>query len=66
MNLFYFFLENRLVEFVYIYLAISIILCINITLYSITAFRIFRVQREMAAMRGTDTQRHNLDADKDR
>lgn len=59
-------LEGRLVEFIYIYFAISTILCINITLYSITAYRIFKVQKEMAAMRDTDTQRHNIEADKDR
>lgn len=59
--------NDRLTEFLYIYLPISAILCINITLYSITAYRIYRVQKETSVVRKGDSQRHsNTNADKDR
>ncbi|CAO1406462.1 unnamed protein product [Diamesa serratosioi] len=59
--------NSRWIEFFYIYLPISIILCTNITLYSITAYRIYKVQQETSVVRKGDSQRHsNINADKDR
>lgn len=59
--------NNRWIEFFYIYFPISVILCTNITLYSITAYRIYRVQKETSVVRKGDSQRHsNINADKDR
>ena len=59
--------NNRWIEFFYIYFPISIIICTNITLYSITAYRIYRVQKETSVVRKGDSQRHsNINADKDR
>lgn len=61
------FRKDRYVEFAYVYLPISIILCTNITLYAITAYRIYRVQKETSVVRKGDSQRHsNINADKDR
>ncbi|CRK99458.1 CLUMA_CG012609, isoform A [Clunio marinus] len=59
--------KNIWAEGIYIYLPISTILIINITLYSITAYRIYKVQRETSAIRNGDSQKHSkMDADKDR
>lgn len=59
--------NNRIVEGIYIYLPISIILIINITLYSITAWKIYQVQRETSVIRNGESQKHSkIDADKDR
>lgn len=59
--------ESRLVEAIYIYIPISVIIFINIALYSITAYKIFQVQKETSVMRNGDSQKHTkMDADKDR
>lgn len=59
--------NNRLVEAIYIYAPISIILIVNIALYSITAYKIYKVQRETSVIRNGDSQKHSkVDADKDR
>lgn len=59
--------HSRLVELIYIYTPISIILIVNIILYSITAYKIFQVQKETSVIRNGDSQRHSrIDADKDR
>lgn len=59
--------NNRFVEAVYIYTPISIILIINIALYSITAYKIYKVQKETSVIRNGDSQKHSkVDADKDR
>lgn len=59
--------DNRLVEAIYTYTPISIILIINIALYSITAFRIYQVQKETSVIRNGESQKHSkIDADKDR
>ena len=58
---------DRFVEFLYIYLPISIISLVNIILYSITAYKMFRCQKEMVNMRTGDSQKHSkINADKDR
>lgn len=57
----------RIVEAIYLYTPISIILAINIALYSITAYKIYKVQKETSVIRNGDSQRHSkIDADKDR
>ena len=59
--------ENRFVEFLYIYLPLSIISVVNIILYSITAYKIYMCQKELASMRTEDSQKHSsIHADKDR
>jgi len=59
--------DSRLIEAIYTYTPISIILIINIALYSITAFRIYQVQKETSAIRNGESQKHSkIDADKDR
>lgn len=59
--------QNRIVELIYVYTPISLILIINITLYSITAYKIFRVQKETSVIRNGESQKHSkIDADKDR
>lgn len=58
---------SRLVEAIYVYIPISVIIIINIVLYSITAYKIFQVQRETSVIRNGDSQKHSkMDADKDR
>lgn len=59
--------QNRLVEAIYIYTPISIILIINIALYSVTAYKIYQVQKETSVIRNGESQKHTkIDADKDR
>lgn len=59
--------DSRFVEAIYIYTPISIILVINIALYSITAYRIYQVQKETSVIRNGESQKHSkIDADKDR
>lgn len=59
--------NNRLVEAVYIYLPISVILMANIIMYSITAYKIYQVQKETSVIRTGESQKHSkIDADKDR
>ena len=56
-----------LVEAIYVYIPISIIFSVNIVFYSITAYKIFTVQKETAIVRSGESQRHAKgDADKDR
>lgn len=59
--------DNRMVEAIFIYLPISIILVVNIVLYSVTAFKIYKVQKETSVIRNGESQKHSkIDADKDR
>lgn len=59
--------DDRLVEAIYVYLPISIIMVTNIVLYSITAYKIWRVQKETSVIRHGDSQKHSkLEADTDR
>lgn len=57
----------KLVEAIYVYIPISIIFSVNIVFYSITAYKIFTVQKETSMLRSGESQRHvKNDADKDR
>lgn len=59
--------KNRIVEAIYVYTPISIIMIVNVVLYSITAYTIYKVQRETSVIRNGDSQRHStVDSDKDR
>lgn len=59
--------NERIVEAIYVYFPISIIMTINIVLYSITAYKIWRVQKETSVIRHGDSQKHSkLEADTDR
>lgn len=59
--------QNRIVEAIYIYTPISIIMIVNVVLYSITALKIYKVQRETSVIRKGDSQKHStIDSDKDR
>ncbi|CAG9803976.1 unnamed protein product [Chironomus riparius] len=59
--------NERIVEAIYVYFPISIIMAINIVLYSITAYKIWRVQKETSVIRHGDSQKHSkLEADTDR
>lgn len=57
--------NSRWVEAFYVYTPISIIMLINIILYSITAYRIFRVHQETSVIRTGESQKHS-EADTDR
>jgi G protein-coupled receptor Mth (Methuselah protein) len=52
-------LVKKSVHAIYIYYPITILLLINIVLYSITAFTIYRVQKETAIIRQGDSQTHS-------
>lgn len=59
--------DKRVVEAIYVYFPISIIMITNIILYSITAYKIWVVQKETSVVRRGDSQKHaKLEADTDR
>jgi hypothetical protein len=59
--------DKREVELIYVYTPISIIMIVNIVLYSITAYRIWKVQKETSVIRNGDSQKHSkMEADTDR
>lgn len=59
--------NQRLVEAIYVYTPITIIMIINIVLYSVTAYKIWRVQKETSVIRNGDSQKHSkMEADTDR
>lgn len=59
--------HSRIVEAMYTYAPISVILVVNIALYSITACTISRVLQETSVIRNGESQKHSKsDADKDR
>lgn len=59
--------NNRFVEAIYTYTPISLILLVNVALYSVTALKIYKVQKETSVVRTGDSQKHSkVDADKDR
>ena len=58
---------NRLTEFLYVYLPISIISLVNIILFIITAYNIFKHQKQMTSMMTGDSQNQlNMNTDEDR
>lgn len=53
--------------FFYFYYPILLILCTNITLYSITACQLYKFQKETSSLRTGNSQTHsNINAEKDR
>lgn len=59
--------NSRWVEAIYVYTPISIIMLINIILYSVTAYRIYRVHQETSIIRTGESQKHSrMEADTDR
>lgn len=59
--------NSRLVEAIYVYTPITIIMMINIVLYSVTAYRIWKVQKETSVIRNGESQKHSkMEADTDR
>ncbi|CAO1412363.1 unnamed protein product [Diamesa tonsa] len=59
--------SDRLVEFLYVYFPMSIISVVNIILYSMTAYKIYICQKELASMKTEDFQKHSsVNADKDK
>lgn len=59
--------NSRIVEFIYVYTPITVIMTINIILYSVTAYRIWRVQKETSVIRNGESQKHSkMEADTDR
>jgi G protein-coupled receptor Mth (Methuselah protein) len=56
--------NDRVVKIIYLYLPIAVVLLLNVTFYSITAYKIFKVQKEFADIQKNDSSRHssmNLD-----
>lgn len=59
--------DKRIVELIYVYTPITIIMIVNIVLYSITAYWIWKVQKETSVIRNGDSQKHSkMEADTDR
>jgi G protein-coupled receptor Mth (Methuselah protein) len=59
--------KGRWIEFIYVYIPISIIIVINIALYSVTAYKIWRVHKETSVIHHGDSHRHSKsDAETDR
>ncbi|CRK99459.1 CLUMA_CG012624, isoform A [Clunio marinus] len=59
--------SGQIVELIYLYIPISIILILNSLFYSITAYKIYRVQKETSIVRGGESGRHSaMDIDKAR
>lgn len=55
------------IEFFYVYLPITLVLVFNTFFYSITAYKIYRVQKETSIFRQGDSGRHSkIDSDKAR
>lgn len=56
----------RVVEVIYTYIPLTLIVSVNITLYAITAYKINKVLKETSLMINGDSQRHwKVDANKD-
>ena len=59
--------DNRWVELLYVYLPLSTISVVNIVLYSCTAYKINKCQKEISNMKTADSKRHSkVNADKER
>lgn len=50
--------NDRIAQFIYIYCPIIIIISINIIFYAITAYKIYRVQKEIQ-FKGSESKRHS-------
>ncbi|XP_035786269.1 G-protein coupled receptor Mth2-like isoform X1 [Anopheles albimanus] len=61
------FIENKLIEFIYLYLPLLILVFMNVLFFVVTAIRIFKIQCETSMIRRGDSKRHTkLDNDRDR
>lgn len=62
-----FIIENKYVEFFYMYLPLLLLVFANMFFFVITAVRIIKIQRETSMVRRGDSKRHSkLDNDRDR
>ena len=63
-----FILDEKLIEFLYLYLPILILVFMNVVFFTITAMKIFRVHRETSMVRkNEDSKKHSkMDNDKER
>lgn len=52
---------SPIAEMIYVYIPISCMLVVNAAFYSITAYKIRRVQMEINSMRNCDSERHSRD-----
>ncbi|XP_058054277.1 G-protein coupled receptor Mth2-like [Anopheles bellator] len=61
------FVGNKLIEFLYLYLPLLILVFTNVLFFVITALRIYKIQCETSVVRRGDSKRHTkLDNDRDR
>uniref|UniRef100_A0A182LY68 G-protein coupled receptors family 2 profile 2 domain-containing protein n=2 Tax=Anopheles culicifacies TaxID=139723 RepID=A0A182LY68_9DIPT len=61
------FVENKLIEFLYLYMPLLILVFMNVVFFVITALRIYKTQCETSVIRRGDSKRHTkLDNDRDR
>ncbi|XP_061496511.1 uncharacterized protein LOC1276880 [Anopheles gambiae] len=61
------FVENKLIEFLYLYMPLLILVFMNVVFFVITALRIYKIQCETSVVRRGDSKRHTkLDNDRDR
>ena len=59
--------NNRTAEFLYYVMPISVIICVNIIFYSLTAYWLYKVQRDVRKVKSGENQNHsNIKADKHR
>lgn len=59
-------LKDNEAEFIYVYLPVGLILTFNIIFYCITAFKIFKAQKEAKAAMRHDSKRHSRSTDQNR
>lgn len=61
------FIDNKLIEFLYLYLPVLILVFMNVVFFVVTALRIYKIQCETSMVRRGDSKRHaKLDNDRDR
>uniref|UniRef100_A0A182Q5Y6 G-protein coupled receptors family 2 profile 2 domain-containing protein n=1 Tax=Anopheles farauti TaxID=69004 RepID=A0A182Q5Y6_9DIPT len=61
------FVDNKLIEFLYMYMPLLILVFMNVVFFLITALRIYKIQCETSVVRRGDSKRHTkLDNDRDR
>ncbi|XP_053674611.1 G-protein coupled receptor Mth2-like [Anopheles nili] len=61
------FVDNKLIEFLYLYMPLLILVFMNVVFFLVTALRIYKIQRETSVVRRGDSKKHTkLDYDRDR
>lgn len=56
---------NRTTQFIYVFMPITVIICVNLTFYSLTAYWLYKVQRDVRKLKSGENQNHsNIKADK--